>query len=118
MNPDRATHASNRCVARSIIRSRKMNRYDPRTPRTLIGFAAVAMAAATLAIAVLAPAGMDYVTKDIDVLTQVEDTTCTADGVITSMNVVAVRSAHAVPVVQSRASQAHYRISGTVDATS
>jgi hypothetical protein len=76
------------------------------------------MAAATLAIAVLAPAGMDYVTKDIDLLTQVEDTTCTADGVITSMNVVAVRSAHAVPVVQSRASQAHYRISGTVDATS
>ena len=95
-----------------------MNRYDPHTPRTLIGFAAVAMAAATLAISVLAPAGMDYVTKDVEVLTQVEDTTCIADGIVTSMNVLAVRGAHAVPVVQSRASQAHYRINGTVDATS
>ena len=95
-----------------------MNRYDPRTPRTLIGFVAVAMAAATLAISVLAPAGMDYVAKDVDVLTQVEDTTCTADGAVTAMNVVAVRGVHAVPIVQSRASQARYRISGTVDATS
>jgi hypothetical protein len=75
------------------------------------------MAAATLAIAVLAPAGMDYLAKDVDVLTQIEDTTCTGDGIVTSMNVVAVRGAHVVPVVQS-ASQPRYRISGTVDATS
>jgi hypothetical protein len=81
----------------------KMNRYDPRTPRTLIGFAAAAMAAATLAIAVLAPAGMEYVANDVDVLTQIEDTTCTGDGAVAAMSVVAVRGVHAVPIVQSRA---------------
>jgi len=93
-----------------------MNRYDPRTPRTLISFAAIAMAAATLAICVLAPAQMDYVANDVDVLTRIEDTTCTGDGNVTSMNVVAIRGTHAVPVI--RASPASYRISGTVDATS
>jgi hypothetical protein len=80
-----------------------MNRYDPRTPRALIGLAAAAMATATFAISILLPAATDYVTQDADVITQTQVATCASDGVVTAIDVIAVRSAHVVPIVQSRA---------------
>ena len=45
-----------------------MHRYQPGTPRALIGVAAVALTAATLVVAVMAPAAMSYGTREIGVL--------------------------------------------------
>ncbi len=80
-----------------------MNRYDPGTPRALIGLAAAVMTAATLAISIIVPAAMEYAMKDVDVFTQTSDATCASDGIVTAIDVIAVRSAHVVPIVQSRA---------------
>jgi hypothetical protein len=76
-----------------------MNRYDPRTPRTLFGFAAVALSAATLALAVIAPVTAAPGTADVDMLTRVESESCVpADrSIITAIDVVAERHAPVAP---------------------
>ncbi|HET8877315.1 MAG TPA: hypothetical protein VFO53_13365 [Casimicrobiaceae bacterium] len=80
-----------------------MNRYDPRTPRTLFAVAAVAMTAATLAISVLAPAGVERPAPQDDLLTRVESETCAPVGnmLVTAIDVVAIRAPHVAPVAQS-----------------
>ena len=82
-----------------------MNRYEPGTPRALFGLAAVALTAATLAIAVIAPAAVDYGTQEIGVLTRSIDVAPAraGDQATASIEVVAVRGTRIVPVVQSRA---------------
>jgi hypothetical protein len=45
-----------------------MNRYDPRTPRTALAVAAAATTALTLAVAVFAPARMEFRTREVQVL--------------------------------------------------
>jgi len=85
-----------------------MNRYDPRTPRTAFGFAAVALTAATLALSVLAPATVAPATADADLLTRVESERCVPaeDNVITAIDVVAVRTPRPAAIAQSRAASA------------
>jgi hypothetical protein len=80
--------------------------YEPRTPRALVGFAAVFMTAATLAVAVLAPAASDVGSREVTVWTMSSDSdgaAANAAAPTTSINVVAVRGTRLVPVVQSRA---------------
>lgn len=81
-----------------------MNRYDPRTPRTLFGFAAIALTAATLAISVSLPARIENAPAADDLPTQVASERCLPDGdtVITAIDVVAVRTPHAASIAQSR----------------
>jgi hypothetical protein len=109
MNPVRREDASNRRVRTIDPTEPQMNRYDPRTPRTLFAFAAVAMTAATLAISVLAPAGIERAAAQDDLLTRVESETCSpaAKMVVTAIDVVAVRAAHVAPVAQSRGAERH-----------
>lgn len=93
-----------------------MKRYEPGTPRALLGFAAVALTAVTLALAVAAPAGSDYGTREIGVVTQSdsETTTRTAAGeaATTSIDVVAVRSLRRVPMVQAHQSASRPGLQG------
>src|SRR5690348_4771229 len=106
MNPVRREDASNRRVRTIDPTEPQMNRYDPRTP---FAFAAVAMTAATLAISVLAPAGIERAAAQGDLLTRVESETCSPAGnmVVTAIDVVAVRAAHVAPVAQSRGAERH-----------
>ena len=80
MNPVRREDASNRRVRTIDNMEPQMNRYDPRTPRTLFAVAAVAMTAATLAISVLAPAGIERPATQGDLVTRVESETCAPAG--------------------------------------
>jgi hypothetical protein len=81
-----------------------MNRYDPRTPRTLAGLAAAAITTATLAIAVVLPATSLPLAGPDDIATHVASEQCVAavDNTITAMSVVAERHAPATPIAQSR----------------
>jgi hypothetical protein len=80
---------------------KRMNDYQPRTPRALLGLAAVAMTAATLAASVLVPARMQYGTREIEVLTQSDVATQARTAASTaSIDVVAVRGTRIVPVAQ------------------
>ena len=85
-----------------------MNRYEPRTPRALFGFVAVAMTAATLALSVFVPARVQSdASEPTDLLTRVEsEHYVPADNtIVTGIDVIAVRHAPAVapaPVAQSR----------------
>lgn len=82
-----------------------MNRYSPRTPRALFAIAAVTMTAATLAIAVLGPASAERAAApEEDLATRVASERCVPadDSVVTGIDVVALRAAHAAPVAQSR----------------
>ena len=80
-----------------------MQRYQPGTPRALIGVAAVALTVATLAVAVFAPAAMDYGTREIGVLaTTTQDAARGNDATTASIDVVAVRGVRLVPVAQLR----------------
>lgn len=83
-----------------------MNRYAPRTPRMLLGLAAVALTAATLAISVLAPAAMDRDASQNDVVTATVGERCVParDGIVTAIDVVAVRGEAVAPVAQSHGS--------------
>lgn len=83
-----------------------MNRYAPRTPRMLFGLAAVTLTTATLAITVLAPAAIEYDATQADVLTHTARESCVParDGVVTAIDVVAVRGTHVAPVAQSHGS--------------
>jgi hypothetical protein len=105
MNPLAQFAASNRRW-HSSIRSFAMNRYDPRTPRTLAGLAAAAITTATFAIAVVMPATSLPRTGTDDIATRVTTEQCVAaaDNTITAMYVVAVRHphVHAMPIAQSR----------------
>jgi hypothetical protein len=83
-----------------------MKRYDPRTPRMLLGFAAVALTAATLAVSVYGPAAFDASASDADIVTSVVSERCVPadDAVMTAMDVIAVRApraGHVAPVAQS-----------------
>jgi len=78
-----------------------MQRYESGSPRALIGIFAVAMTAATLALAVLAPAATEYRARDIGVLAGGDIATYDATP-ITSIDVVAVRAVRHVPVVEAR----------------
>ena len=91
-----------------------MNQYDPGTPRALIGLAAIAMTAATLAVSVIAPAAMDYGTREIGVLTQANEMTTVSaiDANTTSIDVVAVRGMRVVPVVHSHAPAVKHDLHG------
>ena len=82
-----------------------MNRYEPRTPRALFAFAAVTMTAATLAISVLAPAGIERSAPQDDLATRVtSECRVPSDNTrITGIDVVAVRAAHRTPLAQLRA---------------
>ena len=77
-----------------------MNRYDPRTPRTLAGLAAVAITAATIALAVVMPA---FAVPDgaIDDLATRVATEQKRDQTVTSIDVVAERRPHGAPVAQT-----------------
>ena len=90
-----------------------MHRYEPGTPRALIGVAAVALTLATLAVAVLAPAGMDYGTREIGVLATTTDRVAPGGDVTTqSIDVVAVRGVRLVPVAQLRPAAAKPGLQG------
>lgn len=85
-----------------------MNRYEPRTPRALAGFAAVFMTAATLAVAVLAPAAMDAGSRDGGILTMSTEpqshAVVNSGPLTTSIDVVAYRAPRRLPAaVQTRA---------------
>jgi len=103
MNPDQAVHASNRSTRLDSTRRSKMHRYQPGTPRALIGVAAIALTGATLAVAVLAPASMNYGTREIGVLATTSDQVARdSDATTQSIDVVAVRGVRLVPVSQLR----------------
>ena len=70
-----------------------MNRYDPRTPRTLLGLLAAAICTATLAVAVVLPAETKPASFDDDIVTRVTSE-CTGEaGRVVSIDVVAARAA-------------------------
>jgi hypothetical protein len=104
MNPDHAPHASNRSTRLDSTRRSTMHRYQPGTPRAIIGVAAVALTVATLAVAVLAPAAMNYGTREIGVLATTSDHVARSGDAATtqSIDVVAVRGVRLVPVAQLR----------------
>ena len=81
-----------------------MNRYDPRQPRALFALAAVTLTAATLAISILAPAGVARVGPQDDLATRVASERCVPsdDTVVTGLDVVAVRGHHRSPIAQVR----------------
>jgi len=81
-----------------------MNRYDPRQPRALFAIAAVALMATTLALSVLAPAGVDKVAPQDDLATRVASERCVSsdDTIVTGIDVVAVRAHHRSPIAQAR----------------
>ena len=81
-----------------------MQRYQPGTPRALIGVAAVALTAATLAVAVMAPAAMSYGTREIGVLATTNNDVVRGSEAATTaaIDVVAVRGVRLVPVAQLR----------------
>ena len=79
-----------------------MNAYEPRVPRTLLGFAAIAMTAGTLALSVLWPAESPQATPQQDLATRVEGERCVPDGgtLVSGIDVVAVRNTHVAPIAQ------------------
>ena len=81
-----------------------MKRYDPRTPRALFSIAAVTLTVATLAISVLAPAGVEPVGPQDDLATRVTSERCVPndDTVVTGIDVVAVRAQHRSPLAAAR----------------
>src|SRR6185437_11065987 len=81
-----------------------MNRYDPRQPRALFAIAAVALTATTLALSVLAPAGVESIAPQDDLVTRVTSERCVPsdDTVVTGIDVVAVRAHHRSPVAEAR----------------
>lgn len=82
-----------------------MNRYEPGIPRAIVGFAAVFMTAATLAISVIAPAAMDSTSGEVSVFTTSSAAQATANAdagaLTTSIDVVAFRRMRLVPVVHT-----------------
>jgi hypothetical protein len=107
VNPVRHEDASNRRVRTIDTMEPQMNRYDSRTPRTLFAVAAVALTGATLALSVLAPAGIDRTAAQGDLVTRVESETCAsaANMLVTAIDVVAVRAPHVAPVAQSHGAE-------------
>lgn len=90
-----------------------MQRYEPGTPRSLFGIFAVGMTAATLALSVLAPATAEYRARDIGVVAGTVGDIATYDATpITSIDVVAVRAVHHVPVVEARRVHPHANLQG------
>ena len=90
-----------------------MHRYQPGTPRALIGVAAIALTVATLAVAVLAPAAMNYGTREIGVLaTTIDHVARGSDATTQSIDVVAVRGVRLVPVAQLRPTAAKPGLQG------
>jgi len=93
-----------------------MNEYQPRTPRTMLALAAVALTAATLVLVVFAPASMAFGTREIGVLTQAPDVRSVAsaasDATTASIDVVAIRATRLVPVVHGRAREATPALQG------
>ena len=81
-----------------------MNRYDPRQPRALFAIAAVALTATTLALSVLAPAGVESIAPQDDLVTRVTSERCVPsnDTIVTGIDVVAVRAHHRSPVAEAR----------------
>lgn len=81
-----------------------MNRYDPRTPRALFAIAAVTLTAATLAISILAPAGLGRVAAQGDLVSRVASERCVPsdDTIVTGIDVVAVRAHPRSPLAQAR----------------
>jgi hypothetical protein len=113
MNPDHAAHASNRSTRLDSTRRSTMQRYQPGTPRALIGVAAVALTVATLAVSVLAPAAMNYGTREIGVLATTSDHVAGgSDATTRSIDVVAVRGVRLVPVAQLRPAAAKPGLQG------
>jgi hypothetical protein len=92
-----------------------MKRYETGTPRGLIAFVAIVLTAATLAVSVIAPAGMNYDTREIGVLAGSgdEDQAHRAVDVTTStIDVVAVRGVRLVPVAAARSTTAKPGLQG------
>jgi hypothetical protein len=84
-----------------------MNRFEPGTPRAFVGFAAVCMAAATLAVSVIAPAAIDSTSREVGVATMSSEPrnqgNANPGALTTSIDVVGVRTTRRVPVGQTRA---------------
>lgn len=90
-----------------------MHRYEPGTPRALIGAAAIALTVGTLAVSVLAPAAMNYGTREIGVLATTSDHVARgSDATTQSIDVVAVRGVRLVPVAQLRPAAAKPGLQG------
>jgi hypothetical protein len=107
VNPVRRDDASNRRVRTIDTMEPQMNRYDSRTPRTLFALAAVALTGATLALSVLAPAGIDRPAAQGDLVTRVASESCApaANMLVTAIDVVAVRAPHVAPVAQTHGAE-------------
>ncbi|HJU21789.1 MAG TPA: hypothetical protein VJ891_04710 [Casimicrobiaceae bacterium] len=79
-----------------------MNAYEPRTPRALLGFAAIALTAGTLALSVLWPAELPQAIAQQDLATRIESERCVPDSdtLVSGIDVVAVRNTHVAPIAQ------------------
>jgi len=104
LNPKSRNPASNRSMSNDSTMETDMKRYDPRTPRALFAIAAVTLTVATLAISVLAPAGVEPASPQNDLATRVTSERCvpTDDTVVTGIDVVAVRAQHRSPLAAAR----------------
>jgi hypothetical protein len=79
-----------------------MQRYQPAAPRVIAGFAAVAMTIATLSLSILAPSAVRTEQQNVNVATsalQEDHAFANAGSLVTSIDVVAYRRTHLVPVV-------------------
>jgi hypothetical protein len=104
LNPKSRNRASNRSMSNDSTMETDMKRYDPRAPRALFAIAAVTLTVATLAISVLAPAGVERVGPQDDLATRVTREHClpTDDTIVTGIDVVAVRTHHRSPLAAAR----------------
>ncbi len=95
-----------------------MNDYQSKTPRFVIGMAAIAITAATIGLSVIVPARMDFRSQEVPVLAQAGDTqqalTQHAGNapLVESIDVFGVREPKLVTVVESRRVQLKNRMPG------
>ena len=95
-----------------------MNDYQSKTPRFVIGMAAIAITAATIGLSVIVPARMDFRSQEVSVLAQADDTpqalTQGAENlpIVESIDVYGVREPKLVTVVESRRVQLKNRMPG------
>ena len=81
-----------------------MNTYRPNTPRIALALAAVALTLATIGVSVIAPAGMDFRSRQVPAVVLTQEATLAASNtaLVDSIDVVASREPRLVTVVQSR----------------
>ena len=95
-----------------------MDDYRSKTPRLVIGMAAIAITAATIGLSVIVPARMDFRSQEVSVLAQADDTPqALVQGaqdapLVESIDVYGVREPKLVTVVESRRVQLKTRMPG------